>query len=348
MRQTFKQMFGTLTPWGRFWLYLGLGSLLAATAMSFDFGWGVSVKHALFLACLSVVTAFAPEAAYTQWERGRKGVALTLAALCVPLFAIEFFSHAGYTAGLRGVNVTEARVQNARYDGAQDILADERTNLAMWREQLAKLKSEQAWVATVSADGLRANLTAADEAIKQETKRGGCGPKCLALMKSKATLEERIALAEQRDDLTKRIEATQRILDTKTATAAKVEHKTSSVAEQNAFIIKAAAMAIEGELKASDFLAEGAQQTVNLGMALAGTGLPALALFIAGLYRREGESHDIEITQITEAPHTLPSRPVPPTGAAIPPSRSPVGFLDSVVSAARDTIARPSAVWSHG
>ncbi len=287
MKHVIKEMFGELSAFGKFWLYVGLLTLVAAALMSFDFGWSVSWKHALFLALLSVITAFAPEAAYRQWQRGLKGPAFAIIAVCAPLFAIEFYSHAGYTAGLRGHNITDAKVQNVKYSMAGDEVADNRASLKMWTERLQKLEGEHAWAATVTADALRAQLASANLAIEQESKRGGCGPKCLARTKERDDIATKIALAEEKADLTKKIEATQRILAERREKAATTEFKHSAVDHQNQFLAKAVALVSSGSLEPSELLTEGAQQSVNLAMAIAGTGLPAFALFIAGLYRRE-------------------------------------------------------------
>lgn len=317
MTRLLREMFGELGAWGRFWLWLGLITLGAAAAMSFDFGWSVSAKHAIFLACLTVIAAFVPECAYRQWKQGRKIVAGVLSLICVPLLAIEFYSHAGYTAGLRGHNITEAKVQNVKHSNAHEAVADDRQNLEMWRKQLADLTAAHAWAPTVKADGLRAQIESAQKAIDLEAARGGCKAKCLALMKTKASLEERIAIAEQASDITKRIEATQRILDEKRTKAATVEHKSSPVVHQNEFLARALALT-QGSLKPSEFLSEGAQQSVNLAMAVAGTCLPALAIFLAGLYRREeDEPAQIKPVQTTPAIQRIVER-VPDKGRMFP------------------------------
>jgi|GEM_PF-1867468 len=346
MKSTIREMFGSLSPWGRFWLYLGLASLFAAVAMSAGFGYSVSAKHALFLACLSIVTAFLPEAAYSQYERGRKGVAGILAIVAIPLFCIEFFSHAGYTAGLRGVNVTEARVQNAKYDNAQDSVASKAETRTMLLDMRRTLTTEAPWVATVKASGLRGELEAATEAVAQESRRGGCGPRCLALKEKAAKIEARIATAEKAEDIDKRLAALDRALDETKETAGKIEHKTSAVAEQNAFLSKAAAMVVEGSLIPSDFTAESAQQSVNLGMALAGTGLPALALFIAGLYRRESEAappRPASYADQVAAELAQLEQPLQPESKA-----APGGYLKEAIAKAKEVATGPAAVWSHG
>lgn len=310
----FRDMFADLDAFGRFWLALGLGSLAAAAAMSADFGLGVSVKHGLFLAVLSIVAAFGPMAAERLWGLGRKWPAIATALICVPLLGIEFYSHAGYTAGLRGSNIEQATVQNTRYDSAQQAVTEDEANVKLWREQLAALLAQNAWAATVTADGLRAQIASAQKAIDLEAARGGCKSKCLERMKEKAEIERQIATAEQKSDLTARIEATQRILDKKRETASTTEHKSSAVDHQNKFLVKTVALFVNGSTSASDLQAMGAEQSVNLAMALAGTGLPAFALFMAGLFRNSRDDRD-------EAPPTSASvsntQPMPETSIPV-------------------------------
>ncbi len=304
----FRDLFSDLDEFGRFWLALGLVSLAAAAAMSFSFGWDVSIKHALFLAVLSVVAAFGPMAAEMLWGRGRKGPAIATALICVPLLGIEFFSHSGFTAGLRGSNIETATVQNTKWDGAQNAVTEDETNVKLWREQLSALLAQNAWAGTVKADGLRAQLESAQKAIDLEAARGGCKTRCLARMKEKADLEQRIATVEQASDLSARIDATQRILDRKRETAASTEHTSSAVDHQNKFLVKSVALFVNGSTEASDLQIMGAEQGVNLAMALAGTGLPAFALFLAGLFRVRRRDEDPSAPAVETAP--TPIRPL--------------------------------------
>ena len=318
MRKLLRDMFDSLDAFGRFWLMLGLSSLTAAAAMSFDFGWQTSVKHAVFLAFLTVVAAFGPMAAEMLWGKGRKGPAIAAALICAPLLGIEFYSHAGYTAGLRGHNIETASVQNTRYDAANEAVTDDKANVSLWRKQLATLLEQNAWAGTVKADGLRSQLDAAQKAIDLEAARGGCKTKCQVLMKDKADLEQRIATVEQASDLTKRIEATQRILDGKRDVAAKTEHKSSAVAHQNDALKRWVALAVNGDTKATDIQAAAAQESANLAMAIAGTGLPAFALFMAGLFRRKDD--DTPNHPVSDLGNSNPEASAYPTPQAAPPA----------------------------
>lgn len=282
-----RTLFDRYSLWGKIFLALGVILLIAAAAMSFDFGWGVSAKHALFLAGLSFVTAFIPEAAYHQWKDGNKGASMALALCSIPLFGIEFFSHAGYTAGLRGLNVSETQVQNVKYDDARKDVEEQASMLRMFEQRLKDLQGENKWTVSVTADALRARMESLNLAIKLEEQKGGCKAKCLERTKERDDVASRIAVLERIDDTTAKIEATKKVIANFRDKSARTEHKSSAVEHQNAFLTKAVALTVNGSLEATAVQAEKVQQAVNLGMALAGTGLPALCFFAAGLYRRK-------------------------------------------------------------
>lgn len=323
----FRDIFNDLDAFGRFWLVLGLGALAAAAAMSFDFGWSVSAKHAIFLAVLTVVAAFGPMAAEMLFSKGRKGPALATALICVPLLGIEFYSHAGYTAGLRGNNIETASVQNTKWTGAQESVTEDEGNLKLWQSQLATLQSQSPWAATVKADGLRAQVEVAQKEIDLEAARGGCKTKCALRMKEKADLEQRIATIEQAGVLAERIAATQRTIDKKRAKAAETAHVSSAVVHQNESLAKWVALAFNGDVKASDLQKAASQESANMAMAIAGTGLPAFALFLAGLFRISRNKDDD------------PQHPVGDLGNRKPESRAyPVPHQSPPVNVTRLTV----------
>lgn len=302
-------MMGDLTQTGRIWARVGVVVLIVAAAMSWDFGSSVSLKHAAFLAALTFVAAFGPEAAYKAWEERKKGSAIAIALICAPLLLIEFYSHAGYTAGLRGSNVETTGVQNTKYDARQDEIKEGRASLAMWEKRLAELEAQNAWTASVTADALRAQLASANLAIEQETARGGCKAKCLARTKERDDLASRIAIAEERSTLSKQIEATKAVLASARDKAAVTEHKSSSVVHQNQFLAKAVALIGYQSLEPSKAIEATTEQSASIMMAIAGTGLPAFCLFVAGLYRRpETATHEAPASHTT----TLITNPVEP------------------------------------
>lgn len=269
----------------RIFLCVGAVGLLVSVAMTYKFGSSMSWLHAVALVTVTIAAAFIfPFRAFVA-QAGNVPASRALLALGIFFVGLEFFSHLGYTIGMRERSNVEASAQNAAYTAQQSSMAQEQTNLAMWREHLAKMQAENAWVATVSADGLRAQVEAATMAIDQEKARGGCGPKCLARMKEKGGLEERIALAEQASDLTKKIEATQRILDKKTEVATTAKVGFSPVKAQTDFVgqIWLVMTGTEGEkaLTPDTVTLSFTQIFIGFFIALGATFLPTSAFYMA-------------------------------------------------------------------
>jgi hypothetical protein len=233
MKSTIRRIMSGYTQSGRFWLALGAAALVVDAAISFQYGISLTWLHGLGFALVAAFFALLPDAAYSECEARRFGSGLALALLCVPLGMVAFYSHLGYGAGVRVGDMQQTSVQNVRYDDARAKVEENKGNVAMWRKQLEQLQTQNVWVATVSADGLKAQLASADKSIELEGKRGGCGARCLSLMKDKAGLEERIATAERASDLGKRIEATQRIIDGYREASSKTAFRSSPVVNQN-------------------------------------------------------------------------------------------------------------------
>jgi hypothetical protein len=98
------------------------------------------------------------------------------------------------------------------------------------------------------------------------------------------------------------------------------------VVHQNDSLAKWVALVSNGDVKASDLQKAASQESANLAMAIAGTGLPAFALFLAGLFRlsrTKGEdhmdpppsakapvTHTVAGSQIYKAPAGIPSEPI--------------------------------------
>ena len=132
---------------------------------------------------------------------------------------------------------------------------------------------------------LRSQITAADLAIAQESKRGGCGPRCLTLTQQKADLENRIAIAEQVTDLTKRIDATQRIIDKATDVAVDTKKGFSPVKAQTDFVSQIYLLGTttdaEKALKPDNVTLTVSQILIGFMLALGMTVLSPAAFYIA-------------------------------------------------------------------
>jgi hypothetical protein len=279
----FKAQYDELDPFGRFFFGLGIISAFVAAGMTFKFGWSMSVLHAIGLAVLSVVAGFLPEAAYRMSEGGKNiALAIVVGALAIPLLGVEYFSHVGYTVGQRVANTQQAGVHNTKFDDTRVSLESDRTNIDTFRKQLAELQAQNAWAATVKAEALQGELAAKTKAIELEEARGGCKSKCLKLMEAKGDLQRRIGIIEQAADLTKRIEATQRIIDGKTVEASKATFESSPVVNQTAFVAKMVGWSLNPNAETQ----EGSQIGISASLALANVLLTPLCFLVAGRNRR--------------------------------------------------------------
>lgn len=215
-------------------LYVGVAALLVGMGMAFEYGRAMSWLHAISLGLLAIAVSIAFVSAELYRSEGRN-IAATVATIAGIAFSIgEYGTHFGYTVGTRVAETQQTGVTNATYAAIQKNRDSEVQNLDMWKAQLAKLLEANAWAASVKAEGLRGQLAAMDKDIELETSRGGCKGKCLTKMRDKAKIEERIATIEQAADLSKRIEATQRLLDRKVEVAAKTEFHSSKIVNQTA------------------------------------------------------------------------------------------------------------------
>ena len=184
---------------------LALGAIAVDAGIAYEFGSTLSVLHAAGFALVALAFCIMPDVSLLEYRKGNKVAAGWIAAACVPLGVVAFMTHVGYSASIRVGDMQQAEVQNTTWKSQQEAVTEEKTNLEMWKAQLASLKEQNGWTATVTAEGLRAQLATADKKVELEGKRGGCKSKCLKLMEEKASLEDKIATAEKVDDLAKRI-----------------------------------------------------------------------------------------------------------------------------------------------
>ncbi|MFZ4072101.1 MAG: hypothetical protein ACOYJ6_18650 [Caulobacterales bacterium] len=245
----------------------------------------MSWLHGVALALTTIACAFMFPAIEFVKRMGMTWGARGLTVVACGFFALELFGHLGYTVSKRTHSTDAAVVQTAAYDARQDQLASNKANLAEWRAHLAALKSQNAWAASVSADGLRAQIEAANKGIELEEQRGGCKAKCLGLMKQKGDLENRIAIAEKVDDLTRRIEATQRIIDKATDVAITTEKGFSPVKAQTDFVSQLYLLAVTDKpaeaLKPDNVTLTVSQILIGFMLALGMTVLSPAAFYIA-------------------------------------------------------------------
>ena len=213
-------------------------------------------------------------------------------------------------------DIQQTGVQNSLHKAVNDNMLSERKNLEAWKAQLATLMEQNAWAATVKADGLRGQLATLQTRIEEEKKgnrgrKAGCGKECERLQNEANALEQRIATVEQASDLTKRIEATQRILDGKLAKAEKTEFKSSSVVNQvstaGQLYLAFSGAKPEDTLEPDKVVVSYANLIITAGGSLAFMLMAPVGFFIAGRNRRE-ESEIAALAREIAAP--IPTKPI--------------------------------------
>ena len=216
-------------------LYIGIAALIVAVAMAFSFGKSMSMLHAVGLGLLTLAGSIIWPVIKHTWDR-RSFQTWAMVACGVMFLSVEYFTHLGYSVGTRVGETQQVGVHNAKFEDTRQALKSDRENIDLWKKQLADLTAQAPWAATVKADALNAEMEAMEKAIELETARGGCKSKCQKLMAKKGELAQRIGTIEQANDLNKRIEATQRIIDGKTEKAAAATFESSAVVNQTNFV----------------------------------------------------------------------------------------------------------------
>ena len=215
-------------------LYVGLAALIVGMGMAFEYGRAMSMLHAVSLGLLAIAVSLAFIGAEMYARQGRIVMSWIAVVAGVAFSAGEYGTHFGYTVGTRVAETQQTGVTNATYAAIQKNRESEVANLDMWKSQLKALMDANGWAATVKADALRGKLELASKEIADETANGGCKTKCKGRMKDRDDLNEKIGKVEQAEDLSKRIEATQRVLDKKVDVAAKTEFHSSKIVNQTA------------------------------------------------------------------------------------------------------------------
>ena len=191
---------------------LGLVLLAVDANMSRKFGATFDDTAMVGLTALSIGSGILLVLAIQQWRRGHKEFAKVIAASWALCFAFNVISNMGVATSVRLAETQTATVQKAVHEQRSQSTAEAKARLVIFEKQLATLMQKNAWAATVTATGLRDQVASLKAARDSESALGGCGPKCRALENQIIGVQGKVAIAEQRENLDKRIAATKRIL----------------------------------------------------------------------------------------------------------------------------------------
>ena len=180
--------------------FTAIAALMAASA-GYKFGGDSIFASALLaglLGGLTIATALMLNFVDIAWSSGERKVAFGLAIAFGLMCGGEYASHVAFGTSHRAANIETAAIQNTKYDDTRDQIREGEASIKLFSERLAALEAQNSWAATVNAEALRAQEAA-------ETRRGGCGSKCLEL-------RAKIAVAEETGSLRKQIESTKAVL----------------------------------------------------------------------------------------------------------------------------------------
>lgn len=217
-------------------LCAGVIALANSLAMVWAYGASMSTKHAIGLVIVDIIGVLAFVMAGFMSSADAKGAARFANGIGAVALAIAFFSHLGYTIGMRTENIATATAQTQAVKLRTKGVENQQELLDVMRKQLTDLREQNAWSGAVTADALRQKVAVYEEDVRQEEARKGCKSKCLAKMGKLAELKGQIATLEKADDLTTRIAATERAIATASEATIATKVDASPVRAQTEFV----------------------------------------------------------------------------------------------------------------
>lgn len=304
---------------------LGVLALLGDTTLSTMFGFTISPIMGPILAVISLASGLLLVVALFFYRIGWKPLANGLVAAWALCFVFNAWSNMGVATSNRMSEVQSAGVQKATYTERKKAAEEAEARLTMFGKQLDELTTQNAWAATVSADGLRQQVSDLRSARDSEAKLGGCGQKCRAIENNISEVSGKIAVAEQRDDLTKRIEATKAVLSKARTDLASTDAGISATANQSTLYAKLISFNLAAD-----------PDSAAITVANEGTGIATaiiLAVIAAALTLVGAWPHLLEASPMSAAPQF--KRPADPAswGEMPAPKASPVDDLRRQIEA---------------
>lgn len=277
------------TPFGQMLWVLALIAISVDAGISYQFGSTLSVLHAAGFGLVALAFCILPDVSAMEFRKGRKATGGWIAVACIPLGMVAFLTHLGYSASIRVGDMQQSDVSNAKYEDTRDAVKDAEGKIKFFSERIDALKKANPWITTVSADGLKAQQPALEEAIAQESRRGGCGSKCLGLKQKLADVMEQAGKAEELSSQTAMLLAAQRGLEKARSVAHDATYVSSTAVNHTDTLFKAVSF-MRGQFTENVTMTD--RDVTNTGImgasSIAFLLLAPLFYLAAGLNRRPG------------------------------------------------------------
>lgn len=244
----------TLAPFRRYFRGAALVCSAASAVLTAYFGLQQNPNAILALALAAFLVACSLASDYIilfvteAWKCGSRLAVCGMVAAGAFVFSLNLMSNIGSVGWQKDVTVTEAKVQTTNAVNAEDQLMAAKDRLAMQRKRLAEMRGSQGWNASVTPHELNARLETANEAIRQEERRGGCGPKCLALKNERDKIAATLGAVTEHNRLADMIVATEADIAKLTKTVAETPPAVAAADSQSKFF----ASLVKFDLKPSD------------------------------------------------------------------------------------------------
>lgn len=307
------------TPFGQMLWILALFAIGVDAGISYEFGSTLSSLHAVGFGLVALAFCILPDVAAMEFRKGQKTTAGWIGLACLPLGLVALLTHVGYSASIRVGDMQQSDVSNIKYEDTRKAVDDAEGKIKFFTDRIAALKDANPWITTVSADGLKAQAPALEEAIEQESRRGGCGPKCLNLKKQLADVLDRAGKAEELAKHESMLLASQTGLDKARATAKATNYVSSTAVNHTDTLYKALSLV---RFQPVENVTMTEREATNTGImsisSLAFLLLAPLFYLAAGLNRRPGvldawihgkEEHQADVMKLNAVDANLGNAP---------------------------------------
>ena len=229
---------------------LAISALIGDLWLSAKFGASISWEMTFVMAAISLASGLLLVIAGYFYSIGAKPLGIGLAIVWVPVFMFNIMSNMGVATSNRMIDVQQARWQNAKADEVIKGSAETEAQVKFFlkrrielRDRLAQLTQTKVgdWsVATApsSPESLNGAINAKKLEVANESKRGGCGPKCEARTNELAHLSNLQAMAADIQRNEQQLAATKRGLANARAKMDTVTTVQSGTANQSTLYAK--------------------------------------------------------------------------------------------------------------
>jgi len=304
-------------------------SLLGVVVMGVDayysarFGATIDKASMIGLGAISVGSGLLLIAVIYFYKLGHESFAKGLTLVWGVCFVFNVLSNMGVATSNRVVEVQKSNLKQAIHQERSKSKQEAKQSLVIFTKQLDALIEKNKWAATVTAQGLRDQVKDLRVARESEAALGGCGTKCRGIENSIADIQGRIAIAEQRQNLDKRIAATKAVLAEARNTLADTDAGVSNTAAQASLYSRwTVGWAGDGE---STNAVRNANELMGIGMAFV-IAVASVGLSLAGVwvYLMGITPQSMPTLGAMQAPATQPTAAsVPRTDPFVPQAPQP-------------------------